>query len=293
MSKPIFTGLCTALITPFQNNEVDYEKLEFLLERQIQQGVDAVCVCGTTGEAATLSDEEHLSVIAHTIRCSAGRIKVIAGTGSNNTKHAITLSKIADSMGADALLVVTPYYNKANTAGLIEHYTLVADAVNTPVILYNVPSRTGVDIPLEAYLALSQHSNIAGVKEASGNLKKVNQILANCGENFHVWCGNDDEIVAQMSLGAKGAISVLSNLFPAEALTMVRSCQNGNISAAAKMQQKYLPLTDALFCDVNPIPIKEAMNLCGFDIGIPRLPLTPLAAEKRQHLEHAIKCVSA
>jgi 4-hydroxy-tetrahydrodipicolinate synthase len=250
-----------------------------------------VCVCGTTGEASTLSDEEQLSVIAHAIRYCAGKIKVIAGTGSNNTKHAITLSRIADSMGADALLVVTPYYNKTNTSGLIEHYTLVADAVNTPVILYNVPSRTGVDIPLEAYLALSQHSNIAGVKEASGNIKKVNQILANCGENFHVWCGNDDEIVAQMSLGATGAVSVLSNLFPAETLAMVRNCQNGEIAVAAKMQQQYLPITDALFSDVNPIPIKDAMNLCGFDIGVPRLPLTTLSTEKRQHLEHAIKCI--
>lgn len=292
MQTAVFSGLCTALITPFRDNEVDYKMLETLLQRQIDHGVDAVCVCGTTGEASTLSDEEQLSVIAHSIQYCKGKIKVIAGTGSNNTKHAITLSRVACSMGADALLVVTPYYNKANTAGLIEHYTLVADSVDCPVILYNVPSRTGVDIPLEAYLTLSKHSNIAGVKEASGNLKKVNHILANCGSHFHVWCGNDDEIVAQMSLGATGTISVLSNLFPAQTLKMVRSCQHGEISVAAKLQQKYLPLIDALFCDINPIPAKAGMNLLGLDVGNPRLPLTSLCPEKMQTLENSMKCMT-
>ena len=277
------------MITPFRDGAVDYEKLEVLLDHQMEHGIKTVCVCGTTGEASTLSDEERLSVIAHAVRHCKGRAKVIAGTGSNNTAHAVSLSKMADSMGADGVLVVTPYYNKASSQGLVEHYTQIADSVNCPVILYNVPTRTGVDIPLEVYERLNYHKNIAGVKEASGSTQKGARILASCGSDFTVWAGNDDQIVPLMALGAQGVISVLSNLCPTQTLAMTNACLLGDFRTAGKLQCRFSGIIDALFCDVNPIPVKEAMNLAGLQVGLPRLPLCPMADDKRQLLILALQ----
>lgn len=288
MKTPLFTGVCTALVTPFCDNKINYEKLEQLLDYQIKNGIQAVCVCGTTGEAATLTEEEQINVITHSVKYCKGRIKVIAGTGSNNTAHAVSMSRIADSIGVHAVLVVTPYYNKATSQGLIEHYTAIANAVHCPVILYNVPSRTGVDIPLNVYTALSKHEKIIGVKEASGNVIKAAKIMASCGDDFCVWSGNDDEIVPLMSLGAKGVISVLSNLCPAQTLAMVNACLSGDYTAAGKLQRNYMELIDALFCEVNPIPIKQALNLAGFDVGSTRLPLCPMSDAAVTRLQEAL-----
>lgn len=288
MKTPLFTGVCTALVTPFCGDNVNYAKLEQLLDYQMEHSIQAVCVCGTTGEAATMTEEEKLSVIAHTVRYCKGRIKVIAGTGSNNTAHAVSMSRMANSIGVDAVLVVTPYYNKATQQGLISHYTAVSDAVDCPVILYNVPSRTGVDIPLSVYKELSKNEKIIGVKEASGDVTKAAKIIASCGDDLYVWSGNDDAIVPLMSLGAKGVISVLSNICPAQTAAMVNACQSGNYLAAGKMQCTYMELIDSLFCEVNPIPIKHTLNLAGFDVGSPRLPLCPMSDAAKTRLQNAL-----
>lgn len=288
MKSPVFTGVCTALVTPFKGDTVDFAKLEQLLDFQMENGVQAVSVCGTTGEAATMSEQEQLGVIAHTVRYCNGRMKVIAGTGSNNTAHAVALSRMADSMGADAVLVVSPYYNKATSQGLIEHYSAIADAVQCPVILYNVPSRTGVDISLDVYKELSKNEKIAGVKEASGSTTKVARIIAACGENFRVWSGNDDEIVPLMSLGAKGVISVISNICPTQTVAMANACLSGDYIAAGKLQCSYMELIDSLFCEVNPTPIKHALNMAGFDVGITRLPLCKMSEAAEQRLRNAL-----
>ena len=289
MSNVIFRGVCTALITPFDNGAVDFKKLEQLLQRQMDHGIPAVCICGTTGEASTMTEQEHLSVIAHAVKFCGGRMKIIAGTGSNNTSRAVSMSKMADTMGADAVLCVTPYYNKTSPAGLVTHYTQIADAVSCPVILYNVPGRTGVDIPLEVYKELSAHERIAGVKEASGSITKCVRIMDLCGDDFCVCTGNDDEIVPAMSLGAKGVISVLSNLCPTETLAMTNACFAGDYRTAGQLQRRYMRLIDKLFCEVNPAPVKEAMNLCGFDVGSPRLPLCSLTEENRQFLAETLR----
>lgn len=288
MRAPVFTGVCTALVTPFKGDTVDFAKLEQLLDFQMENGIQAVCVCGTTGEAATMSEHEQLGVIAHTVRYCDGRIKVIAGTGSNNTAHAVSLSRMADSMGADAILVVTPYYNKATGQGLIEHFSAVADAVRCPIILYNVPSRTGVDISLEVYRELSKNDKIVGVKEASGNTTKIARILASCGDSFHVWSGNDDEIVPLMALGAKGVISVLSNICPAQTAAMTSACLSGDYMAAGKLQCSYMELIDSLFSEVNPTPIKHALNMAGFDVGVTRLPLCKMSEAAESRLRAAL-----
>lgn len=285
MKQPVFEGVATALVTPFQSSTVDYPKLEQLLDFQLASGVDAIVVCGTTGEAATMTPQEQLGVIAHCIRYVAGRCKVIAGTGSNSTAHCLEMSRVAASIGADALLLVTPYYNKCTQAGLIAHYLSVADAVNIPVILYNVPSRTGVDISVDTYRVLAEHPNIGGVKEASASVCKTARILDACGDQFPVWSGNDDEAVPMMSVGAKGLISVLSNIRPKQTLEMIRACQHGDFEKAGRMQVALMPLIDALFCEVNPIPVKQALNLAGFDVGLPRLPLTPLSEANIQRLK--------
>ncbi len=289
MKKTVFTGVCTALITPFRNGSVDLKKVDELLEYQVQEGISAVCVCGTTGEASTMSDQEQWNLIAHTVKRCAGRMKVIAGTGSNSTEHAVTKARVASSMGVDAVLSVTPYYNKAGEDGLIEHYSQIADASEAPVILYNVPSRTGVDIPISVYSKLAENEKIVGVKEASGSIVKAAQILAACGDDLALWSGNDDMIVPMMALGAKGVISVLSNLCPAQTLSMTNACENGHYKTAGKLQCRYLEIISALFCEVNPIPIKEAMNLSGFDVGLPRLPLCVMREENRQRLFHAMQ----
>lgn len=285
MKQPVFEGVATALVTPFKNGTIDYAMLEQLLDFQLAAGVDAIVVCGTTGEASTMSPQEQLGTIAHAIKYTAGRCKIIAGTGSNNTAHCLEMSRVADSMGASALLLVTPYYNKCTQAGLVRHYTTVADTVRCPVIVYNVPSRTGVEISVDTLAELSRHPNINGVKEAGGNTAKVARTIERCGDDLFVWSGNDDQTVPLMALGAKGVISVLSNVRPKQTLEMTRACQEGRYADAGKLQCRLMPLIDALFCEVNPIPVKQALKLIGFDAGEPRLPLTPLSASHEELLK--------
>lgn len=289
MKKPVFTGTCTALVTPFLGSSVNHEVLFSLLDRQIAANVDAVVLCGTTGEASTMSDEEQIEVIRRGSSYVAGRMTVIAGTGSNCTAHAVELSKAAEEAGADAVLVVTPYYNKATPKGLILHYTAIADAVGIPVIAYNVPSRTGVDIPLSVYEALSRHPNINGVKDASGNLGRISHAIGQLGEDFHVWSGNDDQNVPILALGGKGVISVLSNVCPAKVVQLVNACLKGNVQIGGALQNKLMPLIEALFCEVNPIPVKAAMERLGFQVGLPRLPLCPMIPEHLELLERRME----
>ena len=289
MKELLFSGVCTALITPFSENGVDFETLEKLLEHQIANGIKAVCVCGTTGEASTMSDAEKMEVISFVVRYCENKMKVIAGTGSNNTAHAVELSKQADALGVDGVLVVTPYYNKATPDGLLKHFEAVADAVTCPVIVYNVPGRTGVDIPLSVYEELSLHPKIVGVKEASGNCMKAAKIINRCGKKLTVWCGNDDEIVQQSVMGAKGVISVLSNICPKETAEICNLCLLGKYEHAAKIQLRYTDLIEALFCEVNPIPIKTAMNMAGFQVGLPRLPLCEMENSNREFLKTVLQ----
>ena len=289
MKQPVFTGTCTAVVTPFTDRGVNYDVLAALLDRQLAAGVEAVVLCGTTGEAAAMTEAEQLAVIRWGADYLRGRMTVIAGTGSNYTAHAVDLSRAAEEAGADAVLVVTPYYNKATPRGLILHYTAVADAVGIPVIAYNVPSRTGVDLPLSVCEALSAHPNINGVKEASGDLAKISRILGRFGEDFHVWSGNDDQNVPILSLGGQGVISVLSNVCPGEVHDMVSAAHRGDFRAAAAEQNRLMPLIDALFCEVNPIPVKAALDLLGFDVGTPRLPLCPMEPEHLSRLRAALR----
>ena len=274
MKHVLFTGACTALVTPFLNGEVNYPMMDQLLRRQIDAGIRAVVICGTTGESPTLSDSEKMELFRRAKKYAADRCLIIAGTGSNNTEHAVALSKAAEEAGADALLVVSPYYNKATPEGLVTHYSAVAASVHIPVILYNVPSRTGVDIPVNVYQCLAQIPNIAGVKEASTDISKIAKIRAACPEHFAVWSGNDDQAAAVISLGGSGVISVLSNLLPVETQALVQAALDGDFDTAADLQIKLLPITETLFSEVNPIPIKAAMKLAGFDCGDCRLPLT-------------------
>ena len=289
MKQPVFTGTCTAVVTPFTDRGINYDVLAALLDRQLAAGVEAVVLCGTTGEAAAMTEAEQLAVIRWGADYLRGRMTVIAGTGSNCTAHAVDLSRAAEEAGADAVLVVTPYYNKATPRGLILHYTAVADAVGIPVIAYNVPSRTGVDLPLSVCEALSAHPNINGVKEASGDLAKISRILGRFGEDFHVWSGNDDQNVPILSLGGQGVISVLSNVCPGEVHDMVSAAHRGDFRAAAAEQNRLMPLIDALFCEVNPIPVKAALDLLGFDVGTPRLPLCPMEPEHLARLRAALR----
>jgi len=288
MNNVLFTGACTALVTPFLNGEVNYPMLEQLLRRQMEAGIRAVVICGTTGESATLSDAEKLEMFRRSKKYVGNQCLIIAGTGSNNTEHAISLSKAAEEVGADALLLVSPYYNKATSEGLVAHYSAVAASIHIPVILYNVPSRTGVDIPVDVYNCLSRIPNIAGVKEASADISKIAKIRAVCPENFAVWSGNDDQAAAVMSLGGSGIISVLSNVLPTEMQALAQAALDGDFDTAADLQIRLLPLIELLFCEVNPIPVKAAMRIIGYDCGTCRLPLTPLQKENlirlKQHL---------
>ena len=288
MKKPIFTGVCTALVTPFWANKVNYPLAEILLQRQMDAGITAVVLAGTTGEAPTLSDEEKLTLFARCKAYAGDACAIIAGTGSNSTAHTIELSRAAEAVGADALLVVSPYYNKATSDGLIAHYLSVAEAVNIPVVIYNVPSRTGVDIPVSVYQQLSQHPNIAGVKEASQDITKITQIRAVCGDDFTVWSGNDDQIVPSISLGGKGVISVLSNVLPKETAKMTNAAICGDFKTASAMQCQLYPLIKALFSEVNPIPVKAAMDILGFDCGGCRLPLCDASNSVREHLRELL-----
>ena len=288
--KTLFRGIATALATPMTSSgAIDYDAYGRLIDWQIESGVTGLVTCGTTGEASTMTAEEHRQTIAFAVKRAAGRVPVIAGTGANCTEKAVELTRFACAAGADACLVVTPYYNKATPRGLILHYTAVADAVGIPVIAYNVPSRTGVDLPLSVCEALSTHPNINGVKEASGDLAKISRILGRFGEDFHVWSGNDDQNVPILSLGGQGVISVLSNVCPGEVHDMVSAAHRGDFRAAAAEQNRLMPLIDALFCEVNPIPVKAALDLLGFDVGTPRLPLCPMEPEHLSRLRAALR----
>lgn len=288
MKNSLFTGACTALVTPFLNGKVNYPMLEQLLKRQLEAGIRAIVICGTTGESPTLSDEEKLELFRRAKEYVGSSCKIIAGTGSNCTEHALLLSQAAEHMGTDGLLVVTPYYNKATSEGLIAHYSTIAAAVHIPVILYNVPSRTGVDIPLTVYRELSAIPNIIGTKEASTDITKVAKIRAVCPSDFHVWSGNDDQAVAVMSLGGQGVISVISNVAPVETQAMAEAALAGDFDTAAALQIRMLPLIELLFCEVNPIPVKAAMKLLGYDCGNCRLPLTPMGAENVERMKKAL-----
>ena len=285
MKNALFTGACTALVTPFLNGKVNYPMLEQLLKRQMEAGIRAVVICGTTGESPTLSDCEKLEMFHRAKKYVGDNCLIIAGTGSNNTEHAVALSKAAEELGVDALLIVSPYCNKATPDGLVAHYSAIAGAVHIPVIAYNVPSRTGVDIPVSVYKCLAQIPNMAGVKEASTVISKVAKIKAACPPDFAVWSGNDDQAVPVMALGGLGVISVLSNVVPVETQAMARAALDGDFDTAADLQIKLLPLIELLFSEVNPIPVKAAMKLIGFDCGECRLPLTPMSQENLKKLK--------
>ena len=284
MKQPIFTGSGTAIVTPFTNDSVDYPALGRLLDFQLEGGADAIIVCGTTGEAVTMSYAERMRAIETVVRHVDGRVPVIAGTGSNSTENAITLSKDAVLAGVDGLLVVTPFYNKATQRGLIRHYTAVADAVTRPVILYHVPSRTGVRCTAETYAALAKHPNIAGVKEAGGDLALVQKTRELCPEDFYIWSGNDDETAPIMLFGGKGVISVAANVMPREMHELTAACLRGDFTAAGRMQLKLRKLCEALFWEVNPIPVKTAMSMMGFCQERFRLPMCEMEEENRARL---------
>ena len=285
MKKVLFKGCGTAISTPFDENGVNLKEFERLIEDQIQNKVDAIIVCGTTGESSTMTTEEKKQAIECAIKTANGRIPIIAGTGGNNTKQVIENSKLAESLGVDGLLIVTPYYNKCTQKGLIEHYKVIAQSVSLPIILYSVPSRTGVNIEPKTCLELSKIENIVAIKEASGNISQVAEIAHLCGDNLHIYSGNDDQILPILSLGGLGVISVLSNVKPEYTHNIVQNFFDGNIEKATKMQLDALPLIKALFSEVNPIPVKAALNIQGYNFGIPRLPLTPMTTEKMEVLK--------
>ncbi len=285
MRQPVFTGACVAIITPFTpDNKIDFEQFGKLIERQIAAGTDAICVCGTTGESATMSLEEHMEAVEYCVKKVNGRTKVVAGAGSNDTAAALKISLHAEAVGADALLSVTPYYNKATQKGLIQHYEYIADRVHTPIILYNVPSRTGCGFTAATYQHLSQHPNIIGVKEASGNFALITETRALCGDDFFIWSGNDDQVVPMMSLGAKGVISVVSNILPELTVKMTHLCLEGKYEEAAKLQIDTFDLASGLFAEVNPIPVKTASGMMGLCSGKMRLPLCEMSDEHTEAL---------
>jgi len=288
--KFVFTGAGVAIVTPFHaDNSVNYEKLGELIDDQIARGTDAIIICGTTGESPTLSPGEHIDCIRFAVKHTAGRVPVVAGTGSNDTAFALQLSLEAEEAGADALLMVTPYYNKASQAGLIRHFTYVADRVKTPIILYNVPSRTGVNIQPETYAALGQHENIVGIKEANGDISAVAKTIALCGDSMAVYSGNDDQITALIALGGKGVISVLSNVAPEIAHEIAAKGVAGDIAGSAALQLEWLDLCNDLFCDVNPIPVKAAMNIMGLDVGPCRMPLSEMSEANKAKLRATLE----
>lgn len=289
MKHTIFTGSATALVTPMSDKGVNFDALKNIIEFQIKNSTDALVVCGTTGEAPTLEDSEHLAAIECAVDAAKGRIPVIAGTGSNNTAHAVMMNKEAQKLGADGLLWVAPYYNKSTQRGLIEHYKTLAASTDLPAILYNVPSRTGSDIQPATVETLSKIDNIVAIKEATGDLARTVDIISRCGDNIDVYSGNDDVVVPMMSVGAKGVISVLSNVMPKETHDMCALCSEGDYKTAGEMQVKFFPLIKALFCEVNPIPVKTAMNLMGFDAGALRLPLFEMEEKNLETLKKEMK----
>lgn len=289
MKKLIFKGAAVAIITPFNEEGINFDELKKLIDFNIENGTDAIVIAGTTGESSTMSDEEHKSVIKFTVDYVNKRIPVIAGTGSNDTLYAVELSQYAEEVGVDGLLIVTPYYNKTTQAGLVKHYNYIADRVNIPIILYNVPSRTGVNITPKTCLELSKHKNIVAIKEASGNLSQVAEIRALCGDELEIYSGNDDQILPVLSLGGKGVISVLSNVAPKETHDICQLFFDGKIEESTKIQLEYLDLINALFIEVNPIPVKTALNLMGYNAGNLRMPLFPMEECNLEVLKKELK----
>ena len=289
MKQPIFTGSAVALVTPFgPDGAVDYEMLSRLIDLHLQNGTDAIVLCATTGESPTLTSQEYEEVLRRGVRQVNGRIPVIAGAGSNSTARALELCQTAEAAGVDALLAVTPYYNKTSQAGLVKHYTYLADRVHKPIILYNVPSRTGLNVKPATYKILSEHPLLNGVKEANGDITSVAETIALCGDAFNVYSGNDDQAYPIIALGGKGVISVFANCAPRAMHDLCVAALNGDRETAMQMESKYLPLMDALFMDVNPIPVKEAMRLLGFDCGICRLPLIEMEESAKAALEQVL-----
>lgn len=291
MKSTLFTGSAVALVTPFDKDteRINYDKLEELTEFHINNGSDAIVVCGTTGEAPTLEDDEHCKAVEVVIKAACGKIPVIAGTGSNNTAHAVMMTQIAEKLGADGILSVTPYYNKSTQEGLYQHYKTIAECTSLPIILYNVPSRTGVNILPDTVNRLADIANIVAVKEASGNISQVAQLAALCGDRVDIYSGNDDQIVPVMSLGGKGVISVIANVAPKQTHDLVEKYLTGDVNGSLDMQLEMLELVGALFCEVNPIPVKAAMNMMGFDVGETRLPLCAMADANYKKLEKAMQ----
>ena len=290
MKNTIFTGAGVAIATPMNaDGSINFDKLGELIDFNIDNGTDAIIICGTTGESATMTDEEHIECIRYAVEKVNHRIPVIAGTGSNHTEYAVHLSQEAEALGADALLVVTPYYNKTSQRGLITHYTTIANSVKIPLILYNVPSRTGVNILPETLAKLAEIDNIVAVKEASGNISQVAKIAALCGDKIDIYSGNDDQIIPIMSLGGKGVISVLSNCMPFETHEIASLCLENKYAEAREKANRLLEFTNMLFCDVNPIPVKEALNLMGFEVGECRLPLVKMEQEKIDKLKASME----
>jgi len=273
MKTPIFTGANVAIITPLTETGIDFDRLGNLIEFQIKGGIDSITICGTTGESSTLSHEEHCQAIEYCMKKVAGRVPVVAGTGSNDTAYALELSRFAESVGVDGLLMATPYYNKTTQRGLVAHYTYLADRLNTPIILYNVPSRTGLSFTADTYFELSKHPMINGVKEASGNFSLMAETMARCGDNLNMWCGNDDQTVPMLALGAKGVISVFANVLPDVMAKICKLFFDGKVKESNELALKYFDLMDRLFIEVNPVPVKAALKLMGLDSGILRLPL--------------------
>ncbi|MBQ7509217.1 MAG: 4-hydroxy-tetrahydrodipicolinate synthase [Spirochaetales bacterium] len=288
-TNPIFRGAATALVTPFTDNGVDYESFGRLIEWQIRKGIDALVIAGTSGEGSTLSDAEHKEVIKYSVEKVAGRVPVIAGTGSNETDYAIQLSRYACEVGVDGLLVVTPYYNKATQKGLVKMYYAIADACDKPLIVYNVPSRTGVNIEPKTYVELAKHDRIAAIKEANGNISKIVETAHLVGDKLDIYSGNDDQIVPILSVGGQGVISVLSNIMPYETSQICKKFWAGDVAGSAKMQLDLLPLINALFCEVNPIPAKAAVSAMGFGRNLLRLPLTEMESEHEAVLRSLMK----
>ena len=291
MKNTVFKGVATALITPLTENGIDYEAFGKLIDWQIEEGINALVVCGTTGEASTLTDDEHRAAISFAVERAKGRVPIIAGTGSNDTAYALELTRHACEAGADAILVTTPYYNKATQKGLIQMYTAIADESTVPVILYNVPTRTGVNIEPKTYAALADHPNIVAIKEANGNISKIVETMSLVHGKLDLYSGNDDQIVPLMALGGSGVISVISNLLPRETVELCNKFFEGDISGAAEMQYKYHYLIDALFSEVNPIPVKAAMAAMGFCEDYLRLPLTPMEENTKAVLLDAMRNV--
>ena len=290
MKNTIFTGAGVAIVTPMNaDGSINYDELGRLIDFNIENGTDAIIICGTTGESSTMTDEEHIECIRYAVEKTAGRVPVIAGTGSNHPEYAVNLSKKAEELGADALLCVTPYYNKTSQKGLIAHFTAIANAVKIPIILYNVPSRTGCNILPETAAELAKIDNITAIKEASGNISQIAKVRQLCGDSLDIYSGNDDQIVPIMSLGGKGVISVLSNVVPKQTHDIAALCLENKWSEALDLAMEYLPLANVLFCDVNPIPVKEAMNLLGKNVGECRLPLIRMEEAKIEKLRTALK----